>query len=75
MLTEEMNTRFAEETGGVVVKWMIQEKNNKGAEIIIHTLNHPAAENMLADLLTAGYNARYVPYLLLQTQLANVEHN
>lgn len=50
--------------GMAVVRWITDEKPNI-SHIIVHSLNAPAREEMVASLLAAGYDARGVPYINL----------
>lgn len=61
-----------EETGYAAVQWMISEKNNKQAKVIIHSMSS-GAPRMETALKLAGYDAQRVVYHDLQKRLVNNE--
>lgn len=72
-LNDEAFFNKLERTGYDVAKWMVDNSNNKQAQVIVHSLN-PVGSKRMVDLLTAnGYNAKYVPFLELQKRLINNE--
>lgn len=50
-----------ENCGMEVVRWMVKNKPIV-KEVIVHSLNAPAAENMVELLKSAGYNAIRIPF-------------
>jgi len=63
-----------EETGMEVVRW-IQENKPNIKKVIVHSLNYPAATNMLSKITDLEYNAVYVPFVSLLNQLEEVMNN
>jgi len=51
-------------TGSEVVRHIIKNKPNIDF-IVVHSMNLPAADNMVDSLIDAGYNAQAIPYLIL----------
>lgn len=70
-LDEESFFSRLERTGYDVVKWMVENNNNKQAQVVVHSLNEAGSRRMVALLTANGYNARYVPFLELQKRLVN----
>lgn len=54
-------------TGMEVVRWIVANRPTIGA-VIVHSLNAPAANEMVARLRDAGYTAEYVNFLRLVKQ-------
>ena len=50
-------------TGYVVAAWLAENpQQQKAARIIIHSLNYPGSDRMLAVLLRAGRHAAHIPF-------------
>jgi CheY-like chemotaxis protein len=50
-------------TGYVVAAWLAEHPDLQAeAQIIIHSLNYPGSQRMLACLQSAGRDAEYVPF-------------
>ncbi len=57
-------------TGYAVALWLAENPTRqRDATIIIHSLNYPGAQRMLAVLRDAGRDAEHVPFHYLQTGL------
>ena len=57
-------------TGYAVAAWLaLHPGSQPTAQIIIHSLNYPGAQRMLAVLLAAGRDAAHVPFTFLQAGL------
>jgi CheY-like chemotaxis protein len=52
------------DTGSGVVRWIVANKPKIG-EVVVHSLNTPAANYMVQDLREAGYAASYIPFTTL----------
>jgi hypothetical protein len=61
---EEYVDSFRPDCGMAVVRWIVEHKPQI-ITIIVHSLNTPAREQMVAVLRSAGYTADGVPYLNL----------
>jgi len=61
-----------EETGAGVVRWILtQPERLKVAVFYVHSLNEPAAREMITKLQDAGYEARYCPWFDLVRELVS----
>lgn len=50
-------------TGYVVAAWLAENPQlQRAAQIIIHSLNYPGSDRMLAVLLRAGRDATHIPF-------------
>lgn len=59
-----------ERTGYAVAAWLARHpESQRGALIIIHSLNYPGAQRMLGLLHDAGLDAEHVPFHYLQIGL------
>ena len=59
-----------ERTGYAVALWLAQHPDRqRGATIIVHSLNYPGAQRMVEVLNKAGREAEHVPFHYLQTGL------
>jgi hypothetical protein len=60
-----------EDCGMEVVRWMI-EKQPIVRTIIVHSMNTPAAQNMVAALRDARYNAHAIPFPILLERIGDM---
>lgn len=51
-------------TGSEVVRYILKEKLPIKCDIIVHSMNDVAANNMVSALQKAGYSAIYMPFSL-----------
>jgi len=59
-----------ERTGYAVARWLADHPTRqRGALIVIHSLNYPGARRMLDLLLDSGRDAEHIPFHLLQSGL------
>jgi hypothetical protein len=59
-----------EDTGMAVVRWVVENRPKVG-QFIIHSLNEPAAREMVRKLEDVGYNAFRMPFIRIAW--ANIE--
>ncbi|HEX8722688.1 MAG TPA: cyclic-phosphate processing receiver domain-containing protein [Pyrinomonadaceae bacterium] len=59
-----------ERTGYAVARWLAENPTRqRDATILVHSLNYPGAQRMLAVLRAAGRDAEHVPFHYLQMGL------
>jgi CheY-like chemotaxis protein len=64
------NERDDERTGYAVAAWLAANPDTqRGAQVIIHSLNYEGALRMLDKLLEAGFDAEHIPFPYLQSGL------
>ena len=51
-------------SGSSVVRWIVRHRPPVG-RFVVHSLNTPAANGMVADLRAAGYEAQYINFMRL----------
>jgi len=64
-LDDYFDTAEHSNTGMTVVEY-ICEKKPKISQIVVHSINVPAAEEMVRKLQDAGYQAQHVPFFWAQ---------
>lgn len=50
-------------TGSGVVRWIVENQNNKQALFVLHSLNHGGRENMKSLLFSGQYKCFEVPFV------------
>jgi len=59
-----------ERTGYAVARWLAEHPTSqRGALIVIHSLNYPGSRRMLDLLVSAGRDAEHIPFHYLQSGL------
>ena len=58
---EQLVNSNRKDCGMEVVRWIVQHKPNID-QIVVHSWNSPAGNEMVAKLRDAGYNAEYKPF-------------
>jgi len=58
---EQLVDSNRKDCGMEVVRWIVQHKPNID-QIVVHSWNSPAGNEMVAKLRDAGYNAEYKPF-------------
>lgn len=72
---EQMVSSNREDCGMEVVRWMVENQPDLN-QVIVHSLNQPAAVEMVAKLKDVGYIATYIPFpILLSTLRKSIESN
>ena len=57
-------------TGYAVAAWLAAHADaQRGASVIVHSLNYEGARRMVEKLLDAGFDAEHIPFPLLQSGL------
>lgn len=69
---EEVDILFLDhDCGTEVVRWIVEDEPII-RNIIVHSLNAPAALNMVAKLRQARYNAYYIPFSTLLERIGGM---
>jgi CheY-like chemotaxis protein len=68
-LSNEEHFSKLEKTGYDVAKWMVENGNNKEAQIVIHSCNKVGSKRMMDLLAENGYNVQCVSFPTLQERM------
>jgi CheY-like chemotaxis protein len=59
-----------ERTGYAVAAWLAAHADSqRGAQVVVHSLNYVGARRMVEKLIDAGFDAEHIPFPLLQSGL------